>query len=116
MSEDKSLSQNLSEHYRAIESEFALNAPTTPVEIAQAKLVGLLSEATQALESILLSSESDAVRMSGIKLVFDYTMGKPGAAQGEDELSKLVQSLTAKGAKVPVTTKDAKDAKDTKAP
>jgi hypothetical protein len=34
--------------------------------------------------------------MSGIKLVFDYTLGKPGSGGAEDELTKLVQSLTAK--------------------
>jgi hypothetical protein len=99
MSEDKPLSQNLAEHYKAIESEFTLSTPgssSTPVEIAYTKLTSLLSEATRALESILLSAESDAVRMSGIKLVFDYTLGKPGSGAGEDELTKLVQSLTAK--------------------
>ena len=90
------LSTQLAEHYKAIESEFSLSEPNTPVEVAYSKLTSLLSEATKALESILLSAESDAVRMSGIKLVFDYTLGKPGSATGEDELTKLVASLTAK--------------------
>ena len=96
MSEDQPLSANLAEHYKAIESEFALSEPSSPVELAYGKLNSLLDEATQALESILLNAESDAVRMSGIKLVFEYTLGKPGANSGEDELSKLIQSLTAK--------------------
>lgn len=96
MSEDKPLSENLQQYHQAIESEFALSEPNTPVEVAYAKLSSLLTEATRALESILLSAESDAVRMSGIKLVFDYTLGKPGSAAGEDELTKLIQSLTAK--------------------
>ena len=95
MSEDKPLSENLAEHYKAIESEFIISGEGTPVELAYSKLTSLLSEATRALESILLSAESDAVRMSGIKLVFDYTLGKPGSGAGEDELSQLVKSLTA---------------------
>jgi len=100
--EDKPLSTQLAEHYKAIESEFQLNtststsdAPQTPVEIAYTKLTSLLTDATRALESILLNADSDSVRMSGIKLIFDYTLGKPGSAAGEDELTKLVQSLTA---------------------
>jgi len=98
MSEDKPLSENLAEHYKAIESEFTLSTPgssSTPVEIAYSKLTSLLSDATKALEQILLNAESDAVRMSGIKLVFDYTLGKPGTTGNEDELSQLVKSLTA---------------------
>ena len=98
------LSTQLAEHYKAIESEFSINEPSTPVEVAYSKLTSLLSEATKALESILLSAESDAVRMSGIKLVFDYTLGKPGTAAGEDELTKLVQSLTATTATKTVKT------------
>jgi len=96
--EDKPLSTQLAEHYKAIESEFQINtsdAPQTPVEIAYTKLTSLLTDATRALESILLNADSDSVRMSGIKLIFDYTLGKPGSAAGEDELTKLVQSLTA---------------------
>jgi hypothetical protein len=95
--EDKPLSAKLAEHYKAIESEFALSASesaNSPVEVAYNQLNSLLSEATKALESILLTAESDAVRMSGIKLVFEYTLGKPGSTAGEDELSKLVKSLT----------------------
>ena len=95
--EDKPLSAKLAEHYKAIESEFSIGvngAANTPVEEAYTQLNSLLSEATKALESILLTAESDAVRMSGIKLVFEYTLGKPGSQAGEDELTKLVQSLT----------------------
>ena len=98
--EDKPLSAKLAEHYKAIESEFSLSpsgangAANSPVEAAYTQLNSLLSEATKALESILLTAESDAVRMSGIKLVFEYTLGKPGSQAGEDELTKLVQSLT----------------------
>jgi hypothetical protein len=89
------LSDQLKQYHQAIESEFSLSEPDSPSEIAYVKLNGLLNEATKALEQILLSGESDAVRMSGIKLVFDYTLGKPGSGAGEDELSKLVKSLTA---------------------
>ena len=104
MSEDKPLSENLAEHYKAIESEFHIAGEGTPVEIAYTKLTSLLSDATKALEQILLNAESDAVRMSGIKLVFDYTLGKPGTTGNEDELSQLVKSLTA--------VKDTKPAKN----
>ena len=98
MEPDKPLSENLQEYHQAIQSEFALGEPNTPVELAYSKLTSLLTDATRALEAILLNAESDAVRMSGIKLVFDYTLGKPGSASGEDELTKLISSLTAKAA------------------
>jgi hypothetical protein len=94
--EDKPLSEKLTLYHQAIQSEFALSEPNSPVELAYTKLNSLLDEATKALESILLGAESDAVRMSGIKLVFEYTLGKPGTQANEDELSKLVKSLTAK--------------------
>jgi hypothetical protein len=103
--EDKPLSEKLTLYHQAIESEFSLNEPDTPVEIAYSKLNGLLNEATKALESILLSAESDAVRMSGIKLVFEYTLGKPGTQSSEDELTKLVQSLTDTTATTATTAK-----------
>ena len=103
--EDKPLSAQLQEYHKAFESEFNLSAPDTPVEVAYNKLTGLLTEATKALESILLSAESDAVRMSGIKLVFEYTLGKPGSQAGEDELTKLITSLTAKTPSTPSTPK-----------
>jgi hypothetical protein len=95
MSEDQPLSKNLAEHYKAIESEFIVSPDNEPVAVALTKLNNLLDEATQALEQLLIGGESEAVRMSGIKLVFEYTLGKPGVSNGnEDELSKLVQSLT----------------------
>lgn len=93
--EDKPLSESLHLYHKSIESEFSITDTSSPVEAAYAQLNSLLTEATRALESILLSAESDAVRMSGIKLVFEYTLGKPGAVAGEDELTKLVKSLTA---------------------
>jgi len=102
--EDKPLSESLKQYHQAIESEFSLSAPDTPVEIAYSKLNSLLNEATKALESILLSAESDAVRMSGIKLVFEYTLGKPGLQASEDELTKLVKSLTAPATVTAVNT------------
>ena len=94
--EDKPLSEKLQEYHKAISSEFASNEPNDPVAIAKAKLTDLLSTATRALEQLLIAAESDAVRMSGIKLVFDYTLGKPGVPTGEDELTKLIASLTSK--------------------
>ena len=102
--EDKPLSAQLQEYHKAFESEFALSPADSPVELAYSKLNSLLDEAMKALESILLSAESDAVRMSGIKLVFEYTLGKPGTQSSEDELTKLVQSLTATPAATTATT------------
>ncbi len=97
MSEDAPLGDNLTEYHKihkAIESEFALSQPDSPEAMAKAKLTELLNTATRTLETLLISAESESVQMQGIKLVFEYALGKPTGIGTEDELSKLVQSLT----------------------
>ena len=99
MSEDVLLGENLKAYadmHKAIQSEFELNKPETEAELAKAKLTELLSVATATLQSLLISAESESVQMQGIKLVFEYALGKPSGASTEDELSKLISSLTAK--------------------
>lgn len=104
--EDKPLNEKLQEHYKAISSEFSLGNNNSTVESAKAELSELLTTAVQALRRLLLTAESEAVTMSGIKLVFDYTLGKPGAAGSEDELSTLISALTAKPAAESTTPTD----------
>lgn len=94
MSEDKPLSENLSEYHKAISSEFNINQETTATNKARDELNALLPEAVKSLEQLLYAAESESVRMSGIKLVFEYALGKPGNISNEDELSKLINALT----------------------
>lgn len=101
MSEDKPLSHNLSEYHKAIESEFSLSPVGDGPAEARANLVALLPEATKALEAILKSADSDSVCLSAIKLVFEHTLGKPGTGGTEDELTKLIQSLSTKKSSKP---------------
>jgi hypothetical protein len=103
MDENKPLSENLQDHYRAISSEFAVKQNDTAANIAREQLGELLPDAIKALEQMLLSADSESVRMSGIKLVLEYTVGKPGVVSNEDELFKLITSLKPKQ-----TEKDAK--------
>lgn len=96
MSEDNPLSQNISEYHKAIESEFTLTTPTDATSVARDHLSTLLPEATKALESILAAGDTDTVRLSAIKLVFEHTLGKAGTMATETELAKIVGSLSAK--------------------
>lgn len=98
MSEDNPLSQNIIDYHKAIESEFALTATKDPVDQARERLSGLLPEAAKALEQILISGDSDTVRLSAVKLVFEHTLGKGATLAQESELTRLVGSLTAKPA------------------
>lgn len=100
--EEKPLNENLHKYHEAIKSEF-LAANDDIVQTARNKLSELLPEATKALERLLVAAESEAVVLSSVKLVFEHTLGKPGSGTAEDELSKLVRSLT-----------DAKSKKSTK--
>ena len=97
MSEDIPLSQNIVEYHKAIESEYALTAHGSKEDLAdqaRIKLFGLLSDASNALQSVLLNADSDAARLTAVKLVFGYTIGVPGASQGtEDEMQRLINTL-----------------------
>jgi hypothetical protein len=86
----------LQEYHRAISSEFAADSDTDLVSATLSELNQLLTTATQSLQRLLIAAESESVQMSAIKLVFDYTLGKPGATAGEDEITKLLTSLTVK--------------------
>jgi hypothetical protein len=96
MDENKPLSENLQDHYNAIKSEFEVKQNDTAANIARDRLSEILPDAVKALEEMLLSAESESVRMSGVKLVLEYTVGKPGQVSNEDELFKLITSLKPK--------------------
>lgn len=95
MSEDKPLSDNINAYYKAVSSEFEIKQDDTVANQAREQLTGLLPDAVKALEQTLVGAESEAVRMSAIKLVIEYTVGKPGNISNEDELSKLINMLSA---------------------
>jgi hypothetical protein len=97
--DDIPLDAKLREYHKAFEQEFSLSADETPVQVARDSLTNLLPNATKALEQILISAESDAVRLNAIKLVFEHTLGKPGTGTTEDEMANLIKGLTAKSSK-----------------
>jgi hypothetical protein len=96
MADELPLSEQLKKYHQAIESEFSVtpgNDANDAQSTARTTLISLLPEATKALEQLLLNADSDAVRLQSVKLVFEHALGKAGA---EDELTKLINSLTVK--------------------
>jgi hypothetical protein len=57
-----------------------------------------LPEAGNQLLGILRKGgKEDAVRLQAVKLIFEYTLGKPAAkSTKEDDVQKLIDSLTGK--------------------
>jgi hypothetical protein len=105
MGEDQPLSQNLQDHYAAIESEFKISHEGTSDEIASralTKLSQLIPEATEELISIVRNGDKeDAVRLQAIKLVFEYTLGKPvPKSTNESDIDKIISSLKSSPAPV----------------
>lgn len=99
--EIESLADGFKSYEQAMREEFDVIQNGTSDEIAEKareKLALLLPEASNQLLGILLKgSKDDAVKLSAIKLVFEYTLGKPAAKNTkESDVEKLINSLTEK--------------------
>lgn len=95
-----SLAASLKSYHQAMREEFEIAKNGTSDEIAEKareKLALLLPEASNQLLTILRKGgKEDAVRLNAVKLVFEYTLGKPAAkSTKEDDVTKLINSLTA---------------------
>lgn len=93
MPEDNPLSQNIQNYHKAIESEFALTPLDDDASLARTKLLSLLTTATRSLEAILINGDTDTVRLSAVKLVFEHTLGKPGSLTADNDLQRIIGSL-----------------------
>lgn len=101
----ESLAEGLKSYQQALAEEFELAVNGTSDEIAvksRERLALLLPEAGNQLLAILRKGgKEDVVRLNAIKLIFEYTIGKPAAkSTKEDDVQKLIDSLTAQDAKV----------------
>lgn len=100
MNEDDALSVNLQNYRKAIEEEYKAGSTGTSDELAdlaKTRLALLLPEASETLCSILhTGSKEDAVRLSAVKLVFEYTLGKPvPKTDKESDTDKIIRELMA---------------------
>lgn len=101
MSEDNSLEDNLKSYEEALREEYdvAVNGLSEDVaKKAREHLAKLLPEAAEELQTILrVGNKDDAVRLNAVKLVFEYTLGKPAAkSTKEDDIDKVIEALTRK--------------------
>lgn len=95
----ESLAEGLKSYQQAMMEEFELAINGTSDEIAgvaRERLALLLPEAGNQLLGILRKGgKEDAVRLQAIKLIFEYTLGKPAAKDTkESDVEKLINSLT----------------------
>ena len=95
----ETLADGLKSYQQAILEEFEIAANGTSDEIAskaRERLALLLPEAGNQLLGILRKGgKEDAVRLNAIKLIFEYTLGKPAAKNTkEDDVDRLIKSLT----------------------
>ena len=95
----ETLAEGLKSYQQAMLEEFEVALTGTSDEIAtkaRERLALLLPEAGNQLLAILRKgSKDDGVRLQAVKLVFEYTLGKPAAkSTREDDVEKLINSLT----------------------
>lgn len=93
-----SLADGLKTYHQAMMEEFEVAVSGTSDEIAtkaRERLALLLPEAGNQLLTILRNGDKeDAVRLNAVKLIFEYTLGKPAAKNTkEDDVEKLIKSL-----------------------
>lgn len=94
----QSLADGLKSYQQAMLEEFEVAVSGTSDEIAEKareRLALLLPEAGNQLLAILRKgSKDDAVRLNAVKLVFEYTLGKPAAKNTkESDTDRLIKSL-----------------------
>lgn len=94
------MSNDLKKYHDAVASEFEVkNSRADELkQSADDKLIELLPDAQHTLEHLLSFAESESVRWSVAKYVFDNALGKTGTGSGSD-LEKLVRSLQSEPAK-----------------
>lgn len=95
------LSESLSDYHKAIREEFTLATKGTSDEIAdeaRSKLALLLPDASNELLRILRGgTKEDTVRLGAVKLIFEYTLGKPGTKKTEEsDYNKILKELMLK--------------------
>lgn len=93
-----SLATDLQDYYKAMREEMTIAKSGTSDDIADAarqKLALLLPDASNELLRILKAGgKEDAVRLGAVKLVFEYTLGKPGTKKVEDsDYNKILREL-----------------------
>jgi hydroxylamine reductase (hybrid-cluster protein) len=98
MTDEDPLVEHLKSYEQARNEEFVISTKGTSEEVAEKareKLALLLPEASNELLHILrVGNKDDAVRLQAVKLVFEYTLGKP-APKGtkESDTDKIIKSL-----------------------
>ncbi len=98
---EESLTTSLKDYYKAMREEMQIATSGTSDEIAdeaRKKLALLLPDASNELLRILKSgSKEDTVRLGAVKLVFEYTLGKPGTKKVEEsDYNKILRELMMK--------------------
>lgn len=99
--EELTLTQTLKDYHESLREEFHLASGGTSDEIAddaRSKLALLLPDASNELLRILRSgSKDDTVRLGAVKLIFEYTLGKPGTKKVEEsDYNKILKELMGK--------------------
>src|SRR6185503_12513281 len=93
-----SLSESLKDYRKSLEEEFKIASTGTSEDIAdeaRKKLALLLPDASNKLAQILhTGGKEDAVPLAAVKLVFEYTIGKPGTKKVEEsDYNKILKDL-----------------------
>lgn len=97
----ETLSESLKDYYKAIREEMTIAKDGTSDEIAdqaRSNLAKLLPDASNELLRILRNGgKEDAVRLGAVKLIFEYTLGKPGTKKVEEsDYNKILKELMQK--------------------
>jgi hypothetical protein len=96
-SEEKPLSAELVSYRVAQEQELANALKSDSDNIAEqvrTQLYELLPECKLALQQILLAGDTDSSRLKAVQIVFSHTLGDPKSGTQEDDINKLIRSLT----------------------
>ena len=100
--ESSSLSESLKNYRKSLEEEYKIATNGTSDEIAdkaRTQLALLLPDASNKLAQILhTGGKEDAVPLAAVKLVFEYTLGKPAtkAKVEESDYNKILKELIKK--------------------
>lgn len=105
----ESLTDSLKDYYQSIREEFNVASGGTSDEIAdqaRERLAKLLPDASNELLRILRSgNKDDTVRLGAVKLIFEYTLGKPGTKKVEEsDYNKILKELMQKSPSTESTT------------
>lgn len=95
---DTPLSESLTQYQAGIREGQRLATTSTSispdVENAPRLIAALLPEAIRSLAILLVNPETDNVRLGAIKLVFEYSIGKPDSTnKNTNEIDALIKQL-----------------------